>query len=548
LRPFVLLLAALLLVAAGAAAAGCGGSSGSTGAAATGGAGGTPSNGGTLHFAIQAEPYSLDPAVDWEVSGWFVEDNVFSALYRAAPKAGLAGTKLVPELAADMPVISADGTTYTIKLRPDAKFAPPVNRAVTAADFKYSFQRMMADPLCPGSYFYTNVVGAQAFMNKKAKTITGLKVLDPHTIQFKLMSPDLSFPYALSLYFCATVPKEWVAKWGKNVSRHPLGSGPFMFESWTPGQEIVLKKNPNFWNADKVHLDGIDFEYGISPSVALLQLERGQVDILGDGVAPSDVNRMMTDPQWKSYVFSQPLVATYYLFMNMTKKPFNNIKVRQALEWAIDRDKLVKLLGGQGVALWQLYPQNLPGSEPGKVYYGYDPAKAKALLAQAGYPNGFNTVLMSSNVDPMPKLMQSIQADLQAVGVNASIKTMARATYYNIASNATKTQMGMTSWFMDFPDPVDWMALFNTSNAVLNGQNLAQYRDPWVDAAIAAAQKMTDAQARLAKYTEIQQHIMEQAPYIPLYSPKMVTMCGKNVGGFYLNPVLWYDLRDYWLK
>ena len=545
-HPHALAALGVVLLAA-AALAGCGGGTGSSGGGSA--AGGTPKAGGALTIAFQAEPVTLDPAISWDVTGWTVEDSIFNALYRYAPKPGAAGTVLIPDLAVDMPKISADGTTYTIKLRPDAKFAPPVNRAVTAEDVKYSFERMMSEPRCPATYFYSGVVGAQAVVDKKATDIAGVKVVDPQTIQFKLASPDLSFLYALSMEFCDVVPKEWVQKWGKNVNRHPLGTGPFSMTTWTPGREIKLVKNPNYWNADKVHLDGVDFAFSITPSTALLKLERGEVDILGDNVPPADVARVVSDPQWKPYVYEQPLIATTYLFMNMTKKPFDDLKVRQALSWAVNRDKLVKLQSGQAVSLYQIYPQNLPGSEPGKVYYGYDPAKAKALLAEAGYPDGFSSVIYTSNVDPMPKLVQSIQADLKAVGVSAEIKTMNRATYYNFSSDAAKTQMGTSDWFLDFPDPVDWIVPFFTkANAVQGGLNTSYYVDPWVEQATAEAQAMTDAKARLAKYTEIQQHIMGQAPYVTLYSPKMTTMCSKNVGGFYLHPVLWFDPLVYWRK
>jgi oligopeptide transport system substrate-binding protein len=545
-RPYLTVLAALAVLAA--AVAGCGGDTGSTGGGGSA-AGASPKAGGTISIAFQAEPVTLDPAISWDVSGWTVEDSVFNALYRYAAKPGVEGTELIPDLAAEMPQISADGTTYTIKLRPDAKFAPPVDRAVTADDVKYSFERMMTSPRCPATYFYEGVVGASEAVAGKTKTISGVKVVDPQTIQFQLKSPDLSFLYALSMEFCDVVPKEWVAKWGKNINRHPLGTGPFYMTEWTTGRAITLLKNPNYWNADKVYLDGVDFTFNLTPSNALLKLQRGEVDILGDNIPPADVARVTNDPQWKPYVYSQPLIATTYLFMNSTKKPFDDVKVRQALSWAIDRDKLVKLQSGQAVSLYQIYPRNLPGAEPDKVYYGYDPAKAKALLAEAGYPNGFKTVIYTSNVDPMPKLVQSMQADLKAVGVEAGIQTMDRATYYNFSSDAAKTQMGTTDWFLDFPDPVDWIVPFFTeANAVQGGLNTAYYVDPWVEQATDEAQAMTDADQRLAKYTEIQQHIMEQAPYITLYSPVMTTMCSKNVGGFYLHPVLWYDPVMYWRK
>ena len=334
---------------AAAVAAGCGGGTDSDGDGAGAAAAGTPKPGGAISIAFQSEPVTLDPAISWDVAGWTVEDSIFNALYRYAPKPGAEGTELIPDLAVDMPEISSDGTTYTIKLRPDAKFAPPVDRAVTAEDVKYSFERMMAEPLCPATYFYEGVEGASDVVAGKAKTISGVVVVDPQTIQFKLTSPDLSFLYALSMEFCDVIPKEWVAKWGKDVNRHPLGTGPFYMTEWTTGRGITLVKNPNYWNASEVYLDGVDFVFGITPSNALLKLQRGEVDILGDNIPPADVARVTSDPQWEPYVYSQPLVATTYLFMNGTKAPYDDLKVRQALSWAIDRDKLVKLQSGQAV-------------------------------------------------------------------------------------------------------------------------------------------------------------------------------------------------------
>jgi ABC-type transport system substrate-binding protein len=239
--------------------------------------------GGSIKIAFAGEPVTLDPVISSDVSGWTVEDSIFNALYRYAPKPGAEGAVPIPDLAADMPVISADGTTYTIKLR---------------VDVKDSFERMMAEPRCPATYFYSGVEGAQALVDKNAKDITGVKVSDPLTIQFKLSSPDLSFLYALSMEFCDVIPKEWVDKWGNKVNRHPLGTGPFYMTSWAPGREIKLVKNPNYRNAGKVYLDAVDFVFSITPSTALLKLQREEVDILGDNVPPADVNRGLNDPQW----------------------------------------------------------------------------------------------------------------------------------------------------------------------------------------------------------------------------------------------------------
>jgi oligopeptide transport system substrate-binding protein len=269
-----------------------------------------------------------------------------------------------------------------------------VNREVTAEDFKYSFERMMRLPRAPATYFYTGVVGAAAYQAGKAAHVSGFKVLDPYTLQIDLKSPDLSFLNVLTMEFCDAVPREWVQKWGdKKFARHPLGAGPFTFDHWTPGQEIVLKKNPNYHEPGKPYLDELRFALSLNPQTALLKLQRGEVDVLGDRLPPSEVPRMMADPTWKQYVFTQDKVSIHYLYMNVNFQPYRNVGVRRALSWAIDRDKLVKLLSGQARPLYQVYPPGMPGHQPDKKWYGYDPAKAKQLLADAGFPNGFKTTL-----------------------------------------------------------------------------------------------------------------------------------------------------------
>ena len=255
----------------------------------------------------------------------------------------------------------------------------------------------------------------------------------------------------------------------------------------------MLTRNPQYWEEGKPYLDTIDYQLSFNPPTALLKLERGEVDVLGDGVPVADLPRVQADPKWKQQIFSQPLVAISYMFMNVEMKPFDDVKVRQALSWAINRDKLVKLQAGQAMSLWQFYPKGMPGYEEGKVYYGYDPAKAKQLLADAGYPDGFKTMLYTDNVDPNPKLWQSVQADLAAVGVDAGLKTMSNNTYYTQQGTPNTLTAGSFGWWMDFPDPSDWIApLFSKASAVEGGMNSSFWWSPELEKMFAEAQKMTD--------------------------------------------------------
>ena len=225
--------------------------------------------------------------------------------------------------------------------------------------------------------------------------------------------------------------------------------------------------------------------------------------------------------------------------------------MRQALSWAIDRAKIVKLLSGTGLPLNQIYPAGLPGHVDGAAgnFYGYDPAKAKSLLAAAGYPNGFSTTLYSHNVAPWPTVIQSIQYDLAQIGVKANIKLLDRPSYWTLIGKKGAVGLGLNDWWMDYPDPFDYViSLFSKSSAIDEGTNPSFWWDPKVETDMANAQVMTDPAARLVKFQDIQSYIMSQAPAVPLYQETVTTLHSKRTGGIYLHPVWIFDYEHYWIN
>jgi ABC-type transport system substrate-binding protein len=530
---------------------------GSSSPASSGGAGGKPVKGGTMITSYQGEPQYLDPAIDWEGNGWSLEHCLFNGLLTYASGTGTEGTKLVPDMAMAMPEISADGLRYTFKIRPGIKFAPPVNREVTAADFKYSFERMMnpnTHPTPPGTQFYFSIIGAKEFNDGKATSIAGYKAVDKYTIEIDLKSPDPTLLYALALPFANVVPQEWVQKYGTQFTHHPLGTGPYMLDHWTSGQEILLVRNPN-WKDWRGHpdawVDSIDVKLSVSPSIALLRLKAGQNDVLGEYIASSDYHAVKIDPVWSKQMAENPAIAIDYLFMNVTIKPFDNVKVRQAVAYAINRDKLLKLIGGAGTPLGQILPVGMPGHVDGAAgnFYGYDPAKAKQLLTDAGFANGFSVTIYSHNVDPWPKIIQSIQNDLTQIGIKASVRVLDRATYWTLIGTPGRVAMGMQDWWQDFPDPYDFIVpLFSKSNAVEGGANPSFWWDPKVETMLTASSGIADPAQRLASFDEMQKLIMDQAPAVPLYSPNVNSVFSKRLHGWYLHPVWIFDYLDYWIQ
>ncbi len=549
-RRWMVVLAALLAVAALAAGlTACGSESG-------GGDGGDtssePVQGGTLNVAFQGEPTELDPAIAWEVESWAIERLCYQTFLNYASKTGEPGTELIPELATEVPSaenggISEDGTVYTFKLRQGVTFAAPVSREVTAEDFKYSFERMMSEPLAPATFFYTGIVGAQDFIDGKAKEVKGFKVVDDSTVEITLQKADSSFLMAMTMPFTSVVPKEWVQKWGKKFNRNPLGTGMYVFEKWVPGQSITMKRNPDYWEEGKPYIDDMDFTFSANTSTALLKLQQGDIQILGDGIPAADFVRVSQDPDYKDRIVSDNQIAWYYVFMNVLEKPFDNAKVRQAVNYAIDTAKVQKLLKGQAKALNQIFPAGMPGNDADATFYSYDPEKAKQLLSEAGFADGFKCTFYGHNVDPFPTLAQAIQADLKAVGIDASIKLMDRATYWDFISlKDSHAGIGLSDWYQDFPDPSDWIGPMFT-NPIDGSANSSFYESSEVDDLYAQAITELDETARLDLYGQMQDIIMEDAPTAPLYQPVWNGLAGENVGGFYIHPVWIQNYQDYWL-
>jgi peptide/nickel transport system substrate-binding protein len=549
-RTLVVIVALAVLLALAAGLAACGGSTSSSSSPSAS----APKSGGTLRVTFQGEPTGLDPAIAWEVESWSIERLTYQTFLTYADKSGEPGTQLVPDLATDVPTaanggISADGKVYTFHLKKGIKFAPPVSTEVTAADFKWSFQRMMKAPLAPATFFYTGIVGAQAFLNGKAGSISGFKVVDPYAVQITLAKPDTSFLFAMTMPFTSVMSKAWVAKVGKQINRKPLGTGPYTITTWSPGQEITATRNPNFASQGtqgQQYVDTMDFTFSANPGTALLKLERGEVDVLGDGIPPADYLRTDQSPQWSKYVVNAPQIMWFYTFMNVLEKPFDNVKVRQAINYAINTEKIQKLLAGQASALNQIYPKGMPGHQDGKQFYSYDPTKAKQLLTEAGFPNGFSTTFYADNVDPMPKLAQSVQSDLAAIGITASLKVMDRATYWNFISlKKSHAAIGFSDWYQDFPDPSDWIGPLFT-NPIDGGANSSFYENLQVTALYNASGSQVDPAKRLQMFQQMQDIVMQDAPTAPMYQAVFNGMHGADTGGFYVHPVWTFDFQAYW--
>lgn len=225
--------------------------------------------------------------------------------------------------------------------------------------------------------------------------------------------------------------------------------------------------------------------------------------------------------------------------------PLGDSRIRQAISWAIDRDKLVDIQGGDAVALYQIYPPGLPGHEPDRRYYGYDPVRARGLLNEAGRESGFDLRIYTDNADPSPRLVESIATDLAAVGIRATVSVMANTSFVTLQATPRALACGLYGWWMDFPDPANWILPLFTKGSSMNS---SFWSSATLEGLVEDAQAATETGLRLVKYREMQAHIMAEAPYVALSAPIRTTLCSPRVGGFFLHPVYEIEQSGLWRR
>lgn len=488
--------------------------------------------GGTMTVTFKDDMATLDPAIGYDWQNWSIIKSLFSRLMDYEP----GTTNLGPELAESYEV-APDGLTYTFKLRKGVKFMN--GRELTADDVVYSINRAVSPKTqSPGASFYKAIKGYDDVAGGKADKLTGVTAPDPSTVKFELSGPDATFLHELALNFASVVAREDVEKWGADYGHHPGGSGPYNMTEWTLGQRIVLERNKNFYRAGQPYLDKIVFEIGQEPLVSLLRLQKGEVDVLGDGIPPAKFVETMNDPEQKKLIVSGPQLQTVYITMNVQMPPFDNVKVRQAVNMAVNKERIIKIINGRAIASNQPIPSRMPGFDKDYKGYPYDPAKAKALLKEAGQENGFETELYVNNIDPNPRIAQAIQQDLASVGIKAAIKSLDQANV--IAAGGTEKTAPMIwsggmAWIADFPDPSDFYGpILGCGGAVKGGWNWSWYCNKDREAEAQKADAIIDPARQAERYELWRQifiKIMDDAPWVPVFDEVRYTYHTARIGG-----------------
>ncbi len=510
--------------------------------------GGPPHMGGRAVLVREEDPDYLDPALSYGVYSAPVTEALFHTLldYRGVP--GPAGAELVPDLAESLPDLREDGTLYAFKVRKDARFSPPLGRHITAADFKYSLERLFVvnSPSVP---FFSAIVGADDVLAGRTKALAGV-IARGDSLYVRIHERSPVFLQILTMPFSAPVPREVADAHQNDFSQHTVASGPFMVADFEPRVRVLLVRNPNYCGRP-AWLDTIEVRLGVSTANAVALIRRGLAHGGFFEVPASEVGRIRRDPFWRHQIDVADGLNTTYLFMNVELPPFNDVRVRQAVNWALDRRAFVKIYAGKTIPAHEILPLGMPGVEPLHMYEGPDLDRARKLLAEAGYPDGFETKLYGYTTEPTPREIAVVQQQLAQVGIRCEIDLGEAVGYTSMAGDTTKhIPFGYYAWTADYVDPSNFIDVLFNGLRITPKQNinLCMFNDPGINAMIHAASREPDDAKRTAMWNELDRKIMALAPIAPLHHQLESRLYGPALGGWYRHITRILKLEDLYMK
>jgi len=495
-----------------------------------------PRRGGRIIVLSQNGPDYLDPGLAYLTASWEILAAVNNGLLTYRRAGGAGGLELIPDLAATMPEISPDGRRYTFVIRDDVRFGPPLRREVTAADLKYSLERLFRLN-SPGVGFYTNIAGARRMGRGQADHIEGIMV-SGDTLVFELEEPDATFLNKLAMPFASAVPREVAEKHSQDYSRHHVATGPYMIARYIPRRRIILTRNPHYQGREGC-ADTLEIQLGGNTLNAIAKIKKGRADLSLDTLPPSELPRLKQDPGTRERLRITPIGTLYYIFMNVRLKPFDDLRVRQAVCYTIDKRALLKVWAGQGIIANEILPPEFPAFQPLDLYPGPDLTRARELLAEAGYPDGFKVDFHSQNIDPWPRVCEVVQAQLRQVGIRTTIRLFDTSVYYQLIGRpAEQVPMGLSGWYQDYPDPSNFIdVLFNGDRITeVHNNNVSHYDNPEVNRLIGETLRTMDPDVRLLNWRHLDRMITADASIVPYLHLTNHAFVSPRLGGYLYHP------------
>ena len=491
--------------------------------------------GGVGSVAWPDETVSYDPPLAYDLGGYYGLANFFRGLL-------LFDAKSNPQLdLASSMDISSDGKRYRFKLTKGVTFHN--GREVTASDFKYTFERSSSKQI--GSWvqgFLASVQGHSAFVAGKAKHIAGIRVVDKYTLELRLTKPDVTIPGVLATPPFYVLPQEELKKQGKNFTFNPVGTGPFKMEKWDKGaSRYRAVRNPDYvYGKTLPYFDELDWQWNVPETLEYLRVKSGKLDATGGnlGNAPSVVAQLRAskNPNYKEW----PSFSIQWFELNTTQAPFDDVRVRRAVNYAFNKKRLESLfIQGTG----HFYPPSLLGYNAGLKTYGYDPEKAKSLLKQADAVGVELTIPILGGGNG--RIEQLLQQDLQQVGFKVKL-VKDQAGVYDLGSKlATKYPLWYKGWGMGLPDPSELVSSLIGTGAP---SNYSGWGNTTIDKLGAQATAITNRGRRGGTYAAIEKILLNEAPFIFLGVSTWVTMHSEQLKNFNWEPVLYEPWDRFWVS
>ena len=492
---------------------------------------------GYLVAALNADIQTAD--VQKTSKDYEVPFNIFDRLVDV--EVGTDGnSKIVPSLAESWD-ISDDGLEYTFHLRQGVKFHN--GNDFTAEDVAYTFHRMLTVEGGVNTEFIDQIKGADELLAGETDTLEGVEVVDDYTIKVTLKEPFAGFLASISSPGVSIYDSEATEAAGDQFGMDPavtVGTGPFEFSSWSFNNQLVLTRNEDYWKGAS-GLPGVVIKIIPDTETQSMMFESGELDILDLDYAADSADRFTET--YPDQIVQGPRVGIVYFTMNFNKEPFQDVRVRKAVQMSIDRQAILDALyGGRGQVEQGIFPHGLIGFNPDQEEIKYDPEAAKALLAEAGYADGFDMEIAadSSASDTMTMALEIVSDQLAEVGIRAEIKNYDESTWLETRKSGELGSF-MSTWSADYNDPDNFIYTFfgNEEKTRIRSIN---YPDTEVMERVAKARTIVNEDERLAEYKALEEKLIhEDAAWVPMFSRLHLFAVSKRVEGF---APLWSGLSD----
>jgi len=508
----------------------CGGGSDSSSSSG----GGEGKQGGILNATYASFPDYMDPQLSYTQEGWTAMGEVYIPLLTYKHAEGAEGSEVVPGLAKEMPKITNGGKTYTLFLRPGLKYSN--GKPVKASDFPYAVERLFKVN-SGGSPFYTSIVGAEKFAETKTGGIPGIKANDKTgEIQIELEKPRGTFTNELGLMFVAPVPKGTP---DEDLSASPPpATGPYMISKSQPGRGWEYERNPYWAKANSKampeyptgNVDGAKITIVRNPQTQVNDIEQGKFDWM-QNPPPADRYTEVKENFEGSQFRIQPTISTYYFWMNTQKPPFDDVKVRQAVNYAVDSAALERVYSGQIKGTQQILPPGMPGYHKFELY-PHDMEKAKELLKEAN-PSDMDITVWTDTESPNNEAGEYYEGVLKELGFNTKLKILNADNYFTVIGNQSTPDLdtGWSDWFQDYPHPNDFFQPLLSGESILqtNNGNFANFDEPAINKEVTKLGEEQLGSGQEASYEALDEKVMEQAPWAPYGTRTLSTFVSSNV-------------------